>query len=127
LTTACLLSRISATELGGCANPAQECGDDEPGGTTEAGISGSETKRGVIQMLKGKRVLLRPFRRSDISYFLKWFNDPEVVQYLDMYLPMTEMSEERFIEEVGTTKAMSEVLFVFEAIEGDSMRRIGHR
>jgi RimJ/RimL family protein N-acetyltransferase len=77
-------------------------------------------------MLKGKSVLLRPFKRSDISCFLKWFNDPEVVQYLDMYLPMTEMSEEKFIEELGTTRARSDVLFVVEAIEGDSTKPIGN-
>jgi len=77
-------------------------------------------------MLKGKSVLLRPFKRSDISYFLRWFNDPEVVQYLDMYLPMTEMSEEKFIEELGTTRAGSDVLFVMEAIKGASTKPIGN-
>jgi len=76
-------------------------------------------------MLKGKSVLLRPFKRADISYFLKWFNDPEIVQYLDMYLPMTEMGEEKFIEELGTTRANSDVLFVIEAIEGASTKPIG--
>ena len=76
-------------------------------------------------MLKGKSVLLRPFKRADISYFLKWFNDPELVQYLDMYLPMTEMSEEKFIEELGTTRANSDVLFVIEAVEGTSTKPIG--
>jgi len=81
---------------------------------------------GGIQMLRGKSVLLRPFKRSDISYFLKWFNDPEIVQYLDMYLPMTEMSEEKFIEELGTTRASSDVLLVIEAIERDSTKPIGN-
>jgi len=76
-------------------------------------------------MLKGKSVLLRPVRRSDISYFLKWFNDPEVVQYLDMYLPMTEMAEEKFIEELGTTRARTDVILVIEVIEGGSTRPIG--
>ena len=77
-------------------------------------------------MLKGKDVLLRPFKRSDISFFLKWFNDPEVVQYLDMHLPMTEMFEEKFIEELGTTRARSDVLFVIEAKEGASTKPIGN-
>lgn len=77
-------------------------------------------------MLEGKNVLLRPIRRSDISYFLKWFNDPEVVQYLEMYLPMTEMSEEKFIEELGTTRAKTDVILVIEAIEGASSRPIGN-
>jgi len=77
-------------------------------------------------MLKGKSVLLRPVRRSDISYFLKWLNDPEVIQYLELYLPMTEMYEEKFIEELGTTRAKSDVILVIEAIEGDSTRPIGN-
>ena len=77
-------------------------------------------------MLKGENVLLRPIKRSDISCFLKWFNDPEMVQYLDMYLPMTEMSEEKFIEDLGTTRAKSDIIFVVEAIEGESGKPIGN-
>ena len=77
-------------------------------------------------MLKGENVLLRPIKRSDISCFLKWFNDPEMVQYLDMYLPMTEMSEEKFIEDLGTTRAKSDIIFVVEAIEGESSKPIGN-
>jgi RimJ/RimL family protein N-acetyltransferase len=77
-------------------------------------------------MLKGENVLLRPIKRSDILCFLKWFNDPEIVQYLDMYLPMTEMSEEKFIEELGTTRAKSDIILVVEAIEGESTKPIGN-
>jgi RimJ/RimL family protein N-acetyltransferase len=51
-------------------------------------------------MLEGEKVLLRPVRRADISDFLRWFNDPEVIQYLRIYLPMTEMAEEKWIEEL---------------------------
>jgi RimJ/RimL family protein N-acetyltransferase len=82
--------------------------------------------KGGIQMLKGKSVFLRPVKRSDISYFLKWFNDSEVIQYLTLYLPMTEMSEEKYIEELGTTRAKSDALFVIEAIKGDSTKPIGN-
>ena len=77
-------------------------------------------------MLSGKNVLLRPIKRSDISYFLKWFNDPEILQYLTLYLPMTEMSEEKFIEELGTTRARSDALFVIEVIEDASTKPIGN-
>jgi RimJ/RimL family protein N-acetyltransferase len=77
-------------------------------------------------MLRGKSVLLRPVKRSDVSYFLKWFNDPEVTQYLGLYLPMTEIAEEKFIEELGTTRAKSDVILVIEAIEGDSTKPIGN-
>jgi RimJ/RimL family protein N-acetyltransferase len=77
-------------------------------------------------MLKGKSVLLRPVKRSDISYFLKWFDDPEVTLYLGLYLPTTEMAEEKYIEELGTTRAKSDAVLVIEAIEGDSTRPIGN-
>ena len=76
-------------------------------------------------MLRGEKVLLRPVKRSDIQYFLKWFNDPEVTQYLAMYLPMTEMAEEKYIEELGTARARTDVMLVIEAIEGESARPIG--
>ena len=76
-------------------------------------------------MIKGKLVQLRPVQRADISYFLQWFNDPEVTQYLRMYLPMTEMAEQKFIEELGTTRAATQLIFVFEAIESDKGKPIG--
>ncbi len=76
-------------------------------------------------MLKGNSVLLRPVNRSDISYFLKWFNDPEVIQYLVMYLPMTEMGEEKWIEEIGTTRARTDAFFVIEAVGSEGNKVIG--
>jgi RimJ/RimL family protein N-acetyltransferase len=81
--------------------------------------------KGEINMLKGKLVLLRPVQKSDITYFLKWFNDPEVIQYLEMYLPMTEMSEQKFIEELGTSLATTVAFFVIEAINGEQNKPIG--
>lgn len=75
-------------------------------------------------MLTGKKVFLRPYKRSDLKYFLKWFNDPEVTQYLLMYLPMTEMAEEKYIEELAA-RSQTDVPFVIEAIEGNINKPIG--
>ncbi|MFA6097401.1 MAG: GNAT family protein [Candidatus Paceibacterota bacterium] len=72
-------------------------------------------------MLKGKKVLLRPVKRSDIDHFLKWFNDQEVIRYLSMYLPMTEIGEENWIEEISTSK--DSVFFVIEAIGNNRQRK----
>jgi RimJ/RimL family protein N-acetyltransferase len=78
-------------------------------------------------MLRDEKVLLRPIKRSDITNFLKWFNDPEVTQYLAMYLPMTEMAEEKWIEDAASRiQAGTNVGFVIEAIEGDSSKPIGN-
>jgi len=76
-------------------------------------------------MLKGDKVVLRPVKRSDIKYFLRWFNDPEVIQYLGLYLPMTEMAEEKYIEELGTAGAGNKIRFVIEAIDGKNSTPIG--
>lgn len=76
-------------------------------------------------MLKGEKVLLRPVKRTDISLFLKWVNDPEVTQYLDMYLPITEMGEEKWIEDVATARAASDVSLVIEAMKNGTSQPIG--
>ena len=49
-------------------------------------------------MLKGKRVRLAPLERKHIDLFLKWFNDPEITQYLAMYKPMTRDWEEKWFD-----------------------------
>ncbi|MFX1456861.1 MAG: GNAT family N-acetyltransferase [Promethearchaeota archaeon] len=49
-------------------------------------------------MLKGERVTLGPIKREYIDLYLKWFNDPEITQYLTMYRPLTRMFEEDWIE-----------------------------
>jgi len=81
--------------------------------------------KGGIKVLKGKLVLLRPVQRADITYFLKWFNDPEVIQYLGMYLPMTEMAEQKFIEDLGSSRATTDAFFVIEALESEISKPIG--
>ena len=49
-------------------------------------------------MLKGERITLGPVKREYIDAYLKWFNDPEITQYLSMFRPMTRMMEEDWIE-----------------------------
>ena len=49
-------------------------------------------------MLIGERVKLGPIKREYIESFLKWFNDPEITQYLVAYRPMTRMAEEAWME-----------------------------
>jgi RimJ/RimL family protein N-acetyltransferase len=46
----------------------------------------------------GKKTRLRAIERSDIPPFVHWLNDPEVTQYLAMYMPMSQAQEERWFE-----------------------------
>ena len=69
-------------------------------------------------MLKGEKVVLRPVKRSDINHFLRWFNDPEVIQYLLLYLPLTEIAEEKWIEDLSVRiGAGTAAVFVIEVLD----------
>jgi len=48
--------------------------------------------------IPGKRLRLHAIERSDIPTFVRWFNDTEVRQYLQMYMPMSQAEEERWFE-----------------------------
>jgi RimJ/RimL family protein N-acetyltransferase len=74
-------------------------------------------------MLKGNKVTLRPVKRADIANFLIWFNDPEVTQYLRLYLPMTEMGEEKWLE--SSEGDITRTHFVIEANETSTTKAIG--
>ena len=76
-------------------------------------------------MLRGKRVVLRPVMRTDAKNCIKWFNDLEVTQYLLMYLPVTDVSEEKWIEDLNTKKQGTDVVFVIEVVSGKKKTPIG--
>jgi len=49
-------------------------------------------------MIQGQKTILRAIEREDLSIFVHWFNDPEVRQYLLMYMPMSLAEEEKWFE-----------------------------
>jgi len=74
-------------------------------------------------MLIGEKVRLRAIERSDIPMFVRWFNDPELLQYLSMYVPMSQASEEQWFERV--LKDESQHVFVIETAEGTPIGNLG--
>jgi len=52
-------------------------------------------------MLRGEKVILRAPTRADLPTFVRWFNDPEVTQFLggDMW-PLSPETEERWFNRV---------------------------
>lgn len=74
-------------------------------------------------MIYGERVRLRASEREDIPTFVRWFNDPEVRQYLLMYLPMSRAKEEQWFEE--HLKARDDFFFVIECRQGEEWLPIG--
>ena len=49
-------------------------------------------------MIRGQKTKLRAIEREDLPIFVRWFNDPEVRQYLAMYMPMSMAEEEKWFE-----------------------------
>ncbi len=69
-------------------------------------------------MLYGQGVRLRAMEREDIAAFVRWFNDPEVRQYMLVYAPMSTAQEERWFE--GRLDAKDDYYFGIEAlVDGD--------
>jgi diamine N-acetyltransferase len=75
-------------------------------------------------MLLGDRVRLRSIEREDVPTFVRWFNDPEVRQYLAMYAPMSKAQEERWFE--THLEAKDEFMFAIEARTEDTWVHIGN-
>ncbi len=76
-------------------------------------------------MLKGERIVLRSLKKADLVNLLKWFNDVGVTQYLTMYLPVTERGEEKWLEDIETTRQNTDVVFMIEVIDGNDVIPIG--
>ena len=76
-------------------------------------------------MLKGKRINLVPIKKEDIESFLKWFNDPEITQYLVMYRPMTRMEEEDWFDNLKNRKDTIHLSIVIPSEDG-SEKLIGN-
>jgi diamine N-acetyltransferase len=75
-------------------------------------------------MILGQRVRLRAIEREDLPTFVRWFNDPEVLHYLLMYMPMSLAEEEKWFEE--QLQKQDGRIFAIEAIDGDQSVHIGN-
>jgi len=67
-------------------------------------------------MIVGQKTRLRGIEREDIPTFVKWFNDPEIRHYLEVYLPMSKAAEEGWFE--AQLKDDSSRIFAIETEEG---------
>lgn len=76
-------------------------------------------------MIYGERIRLRGVERSDLSKFYEWINDPEVIEGLSLYLPLSMTDEEKWFEKISTLD-QSEKPLTIEIKDGGSWRLIGN-
>ena len=73
-------------------------------------------------MQKGKRIKLMPLEKKHIDLFLKWFNDPEITQYLERYKPITRDSEEDWFDKLKHREdAVHFSIYVINADKSDTI------
>ena len=69
-------------------------------------------------MLYGENIRLRALEREHLPNYVRWFNDPEVRQYLAWNRPMSSMEEDRWFEDtLGTS---SDFRFAIEVPAGET-------
>jgi RimJ/RimL family protein N-acetyltransferase len=73
-------------------------------------------------MLEGKKVRLRAVERVDLPIFVKWINDPEVTQFLELNPPMSLEDEEKWF--VSLQKSEDKV-FSVDTMEGKLIGNVG--
>lgn len=49
-------------------------------------------------MIYGKRIRLRAVEKTDLPKFHEWINDPDVADGLGVYLPLSMLDEEQWLE-----------------------------
>jgi diamine N-acetyltransferase len=76
-------------------------------------------------MIYGDNIRLRAIERQDLPRFVEWLNDPEVIQGLLFYLPMSLAEEEGWFENMLKRPPVEHPL-VIEIHEGNEWVMIGN-
>lgn len=78
-------------------------------------------------MIRGDRVILRPFQRADIAALQRWHDDGEVMRYWDETMPLVVESqwEKDFSPGGKFTRFGAEGFFAICNEEGDAIGRLG--
>ncbi len=76
-------------------------------------------------MICGDRIRLRGVERSDLPKFQEWLNDPEVIESLSIYLPLSMIDEEQWFDNVSRLSPDEKPLAI-ELKQGREWRLIGN-
>ena len=69
-------------------------------------------------MIYGNRVRLRGVERSDLPQFKEWLNDPDVIEGLALYRPLSMADEEQWFEALSKRDGAEKPLAI-EIKDGD--------
>ena len=76
-------------------------------------------------MILGNRVRLRAMSKKDLLDFVNWLNDQEVLQFLDIYAPLSMEQEEKWYEDI-LTHPVEEYPLVIEVKTDNEWKLVGN-
>ncbi len=76
-------------------------------------------------MIYGKRIRLRAIERADLPRCQAWLNDPEVIQGLNQYLPLSNMDEEHWFEQAMLAEPAARPLAI-DVQDGSGWKHVGN-
>jgi RimJ/RimL family protein N-acetyltransferase len=74
-------------------------------------------------MIQGKRICLRAIEPGDLADYHRWLNDPEVICYLKLYLPLSMPDEEAWYEAMRSDP--DQMAFAIETEAGQHIGNVG--
>jgi diamine N-acetyltransferase len=77
-------------------------------------------------MITGKNVRLRAIERVDIPRFVRWMNDPEVIENLLMNYPLSHAMEEKWFDHQMENSPTSNQILAIETLVGNEWVHIGN-
>jgi RimJ/RimL family protein N-acetyltransferase len=75
-------------------------------------------------MIYGERIRFRGVEKEDLPKYVEWLNDPEVIDGLGMFLPLSMGDETRWYEKTADLEPAAKPL-VIEVRDGDNWRMVG--
>ena len=75
-------------------------------------------------MLPGKRIKLRAMEPEDIPAMVRWLNDPEVIENLLRYAPLSIKEEEIWYEKMISSPA-EEHYYMIDVLDASTVKTIG--
>jgi diamine N-acetyltransferase len=76
-------------------------------------------------MIYGERIRLRADERADIPTFVQWLNDPEVIEHLSFFLPLSQAVEEQWFEAMLKLPPEQQPLAI-EVRSGEAWKLVGN-
>jgi RimJ/RimL family protein N-acetyltransferase len=75
-------------------------------------------------MIYSERIRLRGVEKEDLPNFVAWMNDPEVIEGLLVFWPMSSVDEARWLESLGGREQPEKPLAI-DARDGEDWKHIG--